>query len=131
MFNKKKAIAVLVASIITLGIAPSQGANKAGGSCTKTGSIVKIGSFKYECEANSKYKKTVWTKIVKPAGFDCVKSKKALPTLRDSFITLEDYFETIKAVYPDTDPFYIKFKKDLDQSTSDLKTLESAVKRFC
>ena len=129
--NNKKIVAVTIASLLTLGISPSEAANKAGGTCNKLKSIAKIGSSKYECKINSKTKKAVWTKLVRPKGFDCVKSKKALPMLKDSFSTLQDYFETIALIYPADDPFYIKFKKDVDQNTSDLKLLEDSVKKYC
>jgi hypothetical protein len=131
MLRKRIITITLIASFPLMSLAPAEAANKAGGTCTTLKSIAKIGSSKYECKINSKSKKAVWTKLVKPKGFDCVKSKKALPMLKDSFSTLQDYFETIALIYPADDPFYIKFKKDVDQSTSDLKLLENSLKKYC
>lgn len=131
---KKIALAVLTIGVtvgLTLTTAPAQAANKAGGACVTVGQITKIGSYRYECQVNNKTKKTVWTKLIKPAAFNCVQSKKALPMLRDSLATLEDYFETIQMVYADTDPFYIKFKKDFEQNKKDLATLERGIKLYC
>ena len=131
MYKNKKTLAIALVLLLALGISPAEAANKAGGNCTTLKSIAKIGSSKYECKVNSKTKKAVWTKLIKPTGFDCMKSKKALPMLKDSFGTLQDYFETIALIYPADDPFYIKFKKDVDQNTSDLKLLEDSVKKYC
>ena len=131
--KKITATAIILSLALALGtqIAPAQAANKAGGTCATVGQIAKIGSSRYECQINNKSKKSIWTKLVKPAGFNCVQSKKALPMLRDSLATLQDYFETIQMVYTETDPFYIKFKKDFDQNKSDLATLETGIKRYC
>jgi hypothetical protein len=131
MLKNRIVTVALIAALPLMPLVPAQAANKAGGTCTTLKSIAKIGSSKYECKVNSKTKKAVWTKLVKPNGFDCVKSKKALPMLKDSFGTLQDYFETIALIYPADDPFYIKFKKDVDQSTSDLKLLEDSLKKYC
>jgi hypothetical protein len=131
MLRKRLVAIALIATVPVISLAPAQAANKAGGPCTTLTSIAKIGSAKYECKVNSKTKKAVWTKLVKPAGFDCAKSKKALPMLKDSFSTLQDYFETIALIYPTDDPFYVKFKKDVDQNTSDLKLLEDSIKKYC
>jgi hypothetical protein len=131
MLKNRIVTIALIAALPLMSLAPAEAANKAGGNCTKLKSITKIGSSKYECKINSKTKKAVWTKLVKPKGFDCAKSKKALPMLKDSFSTLQDYFETIALIYPADDPFYIKFKKDVDQNTSDLKLLEDSIKKYC
>jgi hypothetical protein len=131
MLTKRIIAIMLIASFPLVSLTPADATNKAGGTCTTLKSIAKIGSSNYECKINSKSKKAVWTKLVKPKGFDCVKSKKALPMLKDSFSTLQDYFETIALIYPADDPFYIKFKKDVDQSTSDLKLLENSLKKYC
>jgi hypothetical protein len=131
MIRKRIVSIALISTLPLMSLAPAEAANKAGGTCKTLKSIVKIGSSKYECKMNSKTKKAVWTKLVKPKGFDCVKSKKALPMLKDSFNTLTDYFETIALIYPSDDPFFIKFKKDVDQSTSDLKLLEDSIRTYC
>jgi len=131
MIRKRIVTIALISTLPLMSLAPAEAVNKAGGTCKTLKSIVKIGSSKYECKMNSKTKKAVWTKLVKPTGFDCVKSKNALPMLKDSFNTLQDYFETIALIYPSDDPFFIKFKKDVDQNTADLKLLEDSIKKYC
>jgi hypothetical protein len=132
MLRKRIITITLIASFPLMSLAPAEAANKAGGTCTTLKSIAKIGSSKYECKINSKTKKAVWTKLVKPKGFDCVKSKKALPMLKDSFNTLQDYFETIALIYPAMILIILNSRKTLiDQSTSDLKLLEDSLKKYC
>jgi hypothetical protein len=129
----KKHISVIM--LLSIGafsfIAPAQAANKAGGKCSSISAVVKIGSSKYECQMSSKTGKQTWVKLVKPAGFDCTKSKKALPILRDTFASLTDYMDIVKGTMSETDPFYIKTQKQIDTAAKDLKTLTTAVKKYC
>ena len=112
-------------------VSPALAANKAGGKCATVKEIVKIGSSKYECKLSTKTQKTTWTKIVIPAGLSCAKFKKQLPMVRDSFQTLLDYQEVVKATLDETDPFYISFMKTVTSGQKDLATLNAAIKRYC
>ena len=131
---KKAASATFALGLIFALFSPvsvASAANKAGGACATVKTVVRIGSFKYECKVNTKTQKAVWTKIITPAGFSCSKSKKALPILTDSFETLASYMDIVKDTYPETDPFYISTAKGIAKAQKDLNTLKAAIKRYC
>lgn len=131
---KNYRVNVLAASLLALsltGISQANAANKPGGTCSNLNQIVKIGSSKYECLINKKSQKKVWAKIVIPAGFSCVKSKKALPMLKDSFASISDYMEIVKATFNPEDDFYKKTEAGFNDAQKSMKTLTDAINRYC
>jgi len=115
---------------LTSQVSPVQ-AVSVGGKCPTVGTISKSGSLRYECQLNSKTNATTWIKIVKPAAFNCTTARKTLPLVLDSYSSISTYIDMVKSTYPPTDPYYISTMKEFASATSDLKTLQLGIKRFC
>jgi hypothetical protein len=128
---RKSLSLVLTVLLSVSGTSSAQAANKAGGSCTSLGAIVKIGSSKYECKYNKKSTKNVWTKIVKPAAFNCSTAKRTYPLAKETFGMLQDNWDLVKSFYTETDPFYIKTQKQIETAAADLKYVKDGIKRYC
>ena len=130
--KKKSRSTMLIALLLVLTsqVSPVQ-AVSAGGKCPTAGTISKSGSVRFECQLNAKTNVSSWVRLIKPAAFNCSTAKKTLPLVLDSYSTISTYVDTVKSTYPPTDPFYISTMKDFTSATSDLKTLQLGIKRFC